>query len=651
MAVLHLGDKSSLLTLHHSEPGAKSHVQIHSTMRSVLAAWAPTTRISPLFGVKEHSTENSIDFDFAGDTALVLLGPHHPLRVSSILECADKLWLTFGLFNCVVIPPDQDGLHRLIEKAKSESFRYEAWEIHNGLITNRFCSQAKELPSEWNKELLDLADKDVHPELEELVREYCPLMATALARSLGVVEVVAEDLLKANKIVISDFLNLPSSTEEDFIYRTQGQLTTINAGLSRLASQSFSGTIPVHATECHFWSHSLLGTGVANLALTNIASSIREKLGPMRIPKRIERLRDSDFTPLSKIPSPAAILQTEQQHDFWDGGLLSSVILRTEDTIAPIFPQFPFFSGRDGFRATLTTLSAPLATVTACNSMRWSLITISHEISHIIISAVLGKLLPLPNDHAQLKEAVEIIIHPPSNYFDSARKLLLLAMIGLHNTEVNPIAQKEKRPVTAGDLAIVIDSWHKEVEEIIVHVFDYSFFFDSIEDYVSSIWLSWGVIPNISNRIPEYILRTLCVALTNHFRRENSLDCARDDVRRILSTLHDTGKGGLYVEEALHLLDDCWEDKLKVHLDHRRRLVKFSRGFLCWGGAASSLRKEKWVTGGKGDRHGYPHKRREISENLLSNPLRFAKEFTDGVTPNASESLWLLLTAAFNYET
>lgn len=648
MATLTLGDKLAYLSLHHEIPSCARKVLIHSSMQSVLSVWTSTTRISPICGVKEFGTDTPQDYDFKKETSLVFLGPVHPVYLSETLEANDKLWATFGLFNCVVAPENSTRLAQILAFAKNRSFRYEAWEIKDGEIINTISSGPFLPPIDWNKELFELIEKKYHPELDELLREYCPLMATALARSYGVVDSVYQDLCQANKLIISS-LNLLDIDEES-LYRVQGRLTTLNSALSRLTSQFFSGSIPISATECHFWSHSLLGTGIANLALSNITSSIRSRLGTMRIPKRLELLGDTSFTPPPATPTPSTIYNTEQNHNFWDGGLLLNVVLKPEHQLEPIFPQITFFSGRDGFRATLTTLSAPLATVTSCNSMRWSLMTISHEISHIMVRAILGKLLPVPNDKKQLELAAKIILEEPGNYLDAAKKLLLHAILGLHNTEVDPIGSASKRPLSISHIKCAIETWHTEVEEILVHVFDYSFFFDNIDDYLSSIWLSWSVIPNISSRVPEYVLRSLCAALTDHLRRTDDLDHAKAEVVRILTKLRDSGQGGLYVDEALHLLDTSWASKYKVLLEHRRRLVKFSRGFLCWPGAASALRKEKWVTSGESDSHGYAHKRRILSDIPLNNPLRFAKEYTHGVTPNVSESLWLLLTAAFNYD-
>jgi len=343
MATLSLGDKFTFLSLHYELPSLSRRVIIHSSMQSVLSSWTSTTRISPICGVKEHVTDVPQDFNFTEETSLVFIGPVHPVFLAEILEPEDKLWVTFGLFNCLVIPANNARLAQILEIANSRSFRYEGWKIKDGYIVDTYSSEQLLPPASWNKELLELIEKKYHPELDELLREYCPLMATALTRSFGVVDTVFKELNEANQLIISS-LNLLSIDDEESLYRIQGRLTTLNAALSRLTSQFFSGTIPISATECHFWSHSLLGTGIANLALSNIISSIRSRLGPMRIPKRIELLGDPSFSPPHGTPPPTAVHNTEQNHEFWDGGLLLNVILNAEHQQEAIFPQITFFS-------------------------------------------------------------------------------------------------------------------------------------------------------------------------------------------------------------------------------------------------------------------------------------------------------------------
>ena len=144
----------------------------------------------------------------------------------------------------------------------------------------------------------------------------------------------------------------------------------------------FAGTSPIINRECHFWSHSFLGIGVANLALINIRLFIEKTLGAARIPERFQ-LMCADPKNIIDLTST-----TPLHKDF-----LGEVKLQ-DDAAEPIYPLITYFSARDGWRGTATTISAPLAAVSSCNSVRWSLITLTHEFSHIIIGAILSDLYP-----------------------------------------------------------------------------------------------------------------------------------------------------------------------------------------------------------------------------------------------------------------
>ena len=75
------------------------------------------------------------------------------------------------------------------------------------------------------------------------------------------------------------------------------------------------------------------------------------------------------------------------------------------DGAQPILPLVTYFSGRDGYSSHLQTLSAPLTAISECNSYRSSLLTITHELSHIFIQGLLGEICPDSNDQAQVERA------------------------------------------------------------------------------------------------------------------------------------------------------------------------------------------------------------------------------------------------------
>jgi hypothetical protein len=205
-----------------------------------------------------------------------------------------------------------------------------------------------------------------------------------------------DDLLVANKILLSriEATNVRSPAD------TIAMLVDANAGLSRFASQAFSGASPISETECHFWTHSLLGTGTANIALANARRFLTRTLGRARIPERVAAYREiqRDIPKLIRLP---------YNDKAWTENWIDKVALASSQ--APLFPQITYFSGRDGFKTTETTLSAPLSAITSCSSSRWSLLTITHEASHTIISGVLSVILPSFKNATELQTATEIV--------------------------------------------------------------------------------------------------------------------------------------------------------------------------------------------------------------------------------------------------
>jgi hypothetical protein len=73
------------------------------------------------------------------------------------------------------------------------------------------------------------------------------------------------------------------------------------------------------------------------------------------------------------------------------------VIAKIEDmpAIKPLINPITYYSGRDGFKNDTLTASAPLASIGSANCVMWNPTKITHELSHRIVSPVLGHLIPL----------------------------------------------------------------------------------------------------------------------------------------------------------------------------------------------------------------------------------------------------------------
>ena len=475
------------------------------------------------------------------------------------------------------------------------------------------------------------------PELQYAVEEYRALIASAIARSLDVYPSFANDLLLANQIVTSRI----KTAEPESSANATAMLVDINAALSRFASQAFSGSSPIRETECHFWTHSLLGTGVANIALANTRNFLKKTLGEARIPELVMKYKNIQ----RDLPTLTAMQ--------FDDGRWNKEWIDKADPIEnrqPLFPQITYFSGRDGFKTTETTLSAPLNAITSCSSTRWTLHTITHEASHTVISGVLGVIFPRFNDPTELQSTVDLVNGTPAtNLLEEIRRFVFRVMIEMTQQSDDVVAHD---PQNAADIIEVARRWRGEAEEIMVHTFDFLFFYgEKTNEYIPAIWRSWDTIPHLNPKLHEYLIRTICVAASKYLGEPNAFKSACVDAQRALKAAADTLRPDSYAGLALGELDEA--NKISVEFEKeiqvRLSLVALVKSFL------HSPQLVQKVRGQYGSSKRAAPLKHEASTELeflgdrIDNPLAFIE---DEVSFEADEakSLWILQRLAFEVE-
>jgi len=529
----------------------------------------------------------------------------------------------------------------LLAWARKQNVKFEAWSLSRGVVQDSEISPLanKAESTTWRRDLAELSRRSIPEELQDAVNEYCPLMASTLARSEQIVPAFMNNLEQVQSSVLQSFSQAHEIAPNDEQYVVLGEVLTINAGLSRFASQTFAGTSPIAETECHFWSHSLLGIGVATLGLWKLREFLQRTLGEARIPTRFVSLGMQENTlDLARLPG------TEE---FWREDHLGNVSLKTADE-KPLVPLLTYFSARDGFKSVLSTISAPLATVAKCNSLKWSLNTITHEISHVIMRGVLSDLYPDLRSPIELDRALLLYRqnHPAATLFDEIQRLLLITIVKMQSPrlgETTPIRTKEA-------LREVLETWHREVEEILVHIFDFLYFYGGdANKYLTGIWLSWGTIPHINRRVREYVIRSVCAVLAKHLKRcgeaENQ---AREETLDVLSSLPESNDTGSYLNFAVGLLKENWTEDIEYQVLARKGLVKIASSFLFSPTIAYRVRKETELVGGtEKEREGYSLKPNVIEMQKILNPLHFLELFTKSKRPSEAESAWMFYVLAF----
>lgn len=626
--------KQAFLVLERVPADGERVARISGARSAIFSSWNHSTRISPLFILDDIPCESPEDEKFTGNTFLLFLGPVHPERVLPYCSEVTKLWLSLGAYNIVLATSEKKALDSVNAWADSRKIPREFWRLMDGVLKEIVPHNIPEGACNWNAAIQHISDSDYLNETNDAVQDYCAAMSSAFARGSLIGNGLVSELTATHAVVEAEIKQSGENDDGTTIYRVLGRLLTVNAALTRFVDQAFSGTSPICETESYLRSHSLLGLGTAISALINLRKFIESTLGKAHIPHR--------FAALKEITTKVPDLQRE---DPSDDDILGAMAHPPNEDLVPLLT---YFSARDGYRATETTLSTPMASISCCNSPRWSLRTLTHEISHLIIRAVLTDLYPNLGKQDELVQCDSLLQarkEPANNLFDEIRRYFLISICMMDRAILDPLIGKEGDVI----LSCLLQRWRHDVEETMVHCFDFLYFYgQSVDDYISGIWASWGTIPNISTRVDDYVIRSLTAVLSVHLRHGNRAeDIAKDRVLDSLRGLQKKQLGGLYVQQAIAFIEQSWVEIIKPKVLARRPLAKIVRHYLFSEQIATRIRGERGIVSGAYEREGYDLRRLCLDYHPIDNPLRFMEFYTENAPPNAIHSAWILYTLAF----
>jgi len=258
--------------------------------------------------------------------------------------------------------------------------------------------------------------------------------------------------------------------------------------------------------------------------------------------------------------------------------------------------------------------------------------------SHRVVDEVLGHLLPDTADPKEMAAAFNLVTEAkaPANLLECVRFKLLDCLLKINGTE--PVID-EVKPITPEYLADVITARSEEVEEIMVHVFDFIYFYGADpKAYVPSIWRSWDAIPRLHRRLPGYVLRTLCGVYPAFW---NSASATQDSVAAVtagMESVEKSDKDNAYIRAGLTYLRKE-KETLQQRLWLRKILIGIVRTFLQSPPLVQSV-------------FGQSTKRDEgtifrFESTPIENPLRFIETHTSSKF-NGAISAWMLSKLAFD---
>jgi hypothetical protein len=460
---MRLAGGTDFLVLRRDESFLGHTVAFYDTFPEALATWTPGARISPVFAL-DNATPPSLRDGAA--CWLLFAGPLHPERLD--FGRSRGTFLTLGLFNVLLVSTTEEEAEIARQRIGLIGRCWEEWTLCGDRLVDRRYSERIAAQEPIPRALRQVV-KPSEELLNEALREYSTMMATSVGRAAWFLPEAVDDLLQFDAL----FRTAYSSGRGDAVLK-QGMVVQVNAALSRFSSQTFSGTSPITETECHFWTHSLLGIGSASLALLSVRAHLLRVFGDSRLIANVLALKQLP-------PEPNDLAALPASDAFWQEPHLERArpLIPAPTSTDTEIPQIMFYSGRDGFHSTPWSLSGPLELITSCNTTAWTMLTLTHEFAHFIVERLLGQLLPNPNSEADLVRTATVIkTSAPADLFEQLRAYLCFAMWTLTDN----ITAQEPTPAL---LAQAITSQHGELDEILTSLTDFLYFYQGKEDSTS----------------------------------------------------------------------------------------------------------------------------------------------------------------------
>jgi hypothetical protein len=555
-----------------------------------MAAVTGNYRISPIYSVQDECFEPTSETPYYVGLFFCEHGYTELGRLVTQLpyETHKFFWFSHGLASIVVISTDLEIYDKVRHEINTRIRGYELWHIKEaGEVVIR-CTSLSE-PAPYDAAAFQLNDfTGLESDMQWVLQEYQHSIAAACSRAAQYAPsqlVIFDRLTKAINSIVEQLIFLkgcpgvsPShptritdSLIGDEVKRKKhfdflaSQLVQVNSALSYIVSQGYSGIIPVFENECHIRSFSLLGVGTSYRALSAYARHVEKIFENHAIAEVIHGSFGNAVA-----PDPGKYPGTHKSMD-WDRKLFGiDNHLRGAKTKVEDNPKLVYYSGRQGFRETKFTISAPINTLNAAASIRWSLMTLSHELMHAHVMSIIAALFGEVSDQKNEEFFFEIVKRfddyrydrrkTPMNLKDCLCFIILnycCFIEGIHNRhitggKIRPSGSKNKENIKE-----VFAAHFGEVNEIVVHVLDYIYFYNQDDAaYIGLLWESWSPVPVVLEKIEGYILRTILAIGTKETGDPSSRFFTSLKIfKRELLLLHARSPENIVIRHALDVVE------------------------------------------------------------------------------------------------
>ena len=455
-----------------------------------------------------------------------------------------NLWFSCGLASVLLITSERQEFDAVLAADPDKLRGIEVWRVSKG----RIVTEKPELkaPAKINSSICSIADcVALDSETQIVVNELRHCLNTAVARAalfLPSSLKTFERLFPAINDVITELVKLQANGAETskLICASAGgdyaeprlalqkrkqqltdQLVQVNSALSYVNSQAYAGIAPILQHECQIRKYSLLGIGSAHNGIAAFTEFC--ELTFQRYP--VDTVVKQEF---KKAPGFSFEYTGSETPADWD-----DIRFNVDHYIADVTPQesklnLAYFSGRLGFRETQFTVTAPLQALSHAGTARWSLMTLTHELMHAHVRALLAAVFSSiqGNDPVAAFESLYKEFCNRSSEEKKPTSLLETIQFVLFNyCDMKPGVDAGAAKLASGASSTItfdvkrvdtsrfttrLQAYYREINEILVHVLDFNYFYDCREGpYLMLLWSSWAPVSTVLDNVEEYLLRSV----------------------------------------------------------------------------------------------------------------------------------------------
>lgn len=633
-------------------------------------------RVSPIYPLR-HDVDRT---DAPQDGHVVFVFPRRARQLMADIQndfpeaFVGSAYISHGLAACVfLLPPDvaEDEIHVLLDRP--DVLAYETWPVREGLVRHEETSIRHPAPPRTDVTLPSLIDDQGIPEpIAQELRQFNAnlLMFASLTRDyLPDYEELVDWLhssvtSRIEAIRTQATESVPSSPLTPRMHHDVGILVDANSCLTMVISQAAGVLPPIFNSNYPVGEFSLLGIGSAVKAAWQIYQSIAAVFATA---DHVTRLRSS-FTTASFDPG---FRPSHTDYESWHIAGGSSASSHANDSHRPGRKHLVYFSSRWGFHETLNSISLSWQSITACATRHWNLLTISHEFLHSHFREVVRtNVLDVQNQQqlVQVCDTYNAMLDvgwnqrpsspaSPFQYVDSFRAFLLNQMSWCQQAAlyragngVQGDIEWRVQKLTPESATELINTYLAEyVEEYIVHIMDFHYFFDADDNaYLSSIWHSWSLVPFVHRKLHHYLLRSL-LAIASASDSSDAAESFASSWKRLVHHFEEmlASHQTPIAADALDLLNGQLSgEALWIEFKYSFQLVPFTRTFLIDPELNSRLSFDPLTSNGQ--RYGF--REGEFSASPLASPTAFLLDRYEHAhterEPADLASLWQLLMLA-----